>query len=253
LRSDGYFNSISNTVSWFTATTQQLENVAPGDGGTVRFSVRVKNVFPIKLFSDKNYTLKVDARLESPTVPPNITAEKTISVDGTESKVAGRVEVSSEAYWRDAQSGILNSGPYPPKVNQPTQYTIHWILRNYATDINNVSFSAFLKSGAVFTGKVKSNVNNLPSYNPSSGRVTWQIDSLAANKGVISPPAEAVFQIEVTPAVNQVNRNVPLISETTATWTDAFTGEELRVSAPELDSSLPYDKTILYGDNTVKL
>jgi len=244
IKTDASFNSLTNTLIWLTANAPELANVAPGQGGSVSFDVKVKKSFPIRLLSDKNFTLKVQAQIESPTVPPNTAANKTISVANSETKVAGKIDAAAEAYFRDAASGILNNGPYPPRVNQPTEYTIHWRLVNYATDAANIAVSAYLQSGSRFTGMVKSNIDTVPTYDSGTGLVTWQIPSLPATKGVISTPAEAIFQVENTPAVNQVGQNVGLLSDTKVGWTDSFTGQTMSVSALPLDTSLPYDKTI---------
>lgn len=252
LQANAAFNSLSNTISWFAANTPQLANLGPGQSGSVNFTIKLKNSFPIRLLSDKNYTLKLHARIESPTVPPQTTAEKTLSLTSLENKVAGRLTVAAEAYWRDAPSGILNTGPYPPKVNQPTRYTIHWRIVNYATDVANVKVSAYLQSGSRFTGKVKSNIDSAPTYDANSGLVTWQIGPVPAAKGVVSPPIEAIFQMENTPALNQIGQNVPLLSETKIEGGDSFIGSTLQASAPAQDTSLPYDKTITTTERMVK-
>ncbi len=252
LQSSAAFNSLTNTASWSPATTPALMNLAPGQSGTLLFHIPVKSAFPIRFISDKNYTLKVQAQIESPTVPPNTTAERTISVASLENKVAGQIDLEAVAYWRDAASGILNNGPYPPKVNQLTQYTVHWKVTNYSTDVSNLVISAYLESGARFTGKVKSVSGSAPNYDPNSGFVSWNVGSVPATKGVVSAPLEAVFQIEVTPAINQVNQNITFLSESKAEGTDLFTGLPISVKAPQLDSSLPYDKTINVSDRAVK-
>lgn len=244
VRSDGTFSSLNNTITWIGANSPQLLNIAPGQSGSVSFTVSAQNNYPIRLLSDKNYTLEVDAQMTSPTVPPGTNAPQTISLASAESNVVGNLTLSSEAYWRDAASGVLNSGPYPPQVNQPTDYTIHWVLTNYATDVANVTVSAYLQSGSKLTGVVKSNLDTQPAYDQNSGLVTWQIPFLPATKGIVGEPAEAIFQVENTPAVNQVGQNVSLLGPTSIQWTDSFVGQTLQSSAMALGTDLPYDKTV---------
>ncbi len=247
------FNSLTNTTTWFTGNMPQLMNLGPGQSGSINFSIRLKDAFPIRLLSDKNYTIKIDGQVRSPTVPPNTTAAKTISVASLTNKVAGKIDLASAAYWRDAASGILNKGSYPPRVNQPTQYTIHWKIVNYATDVTQVTASGYLQAGVRFTGVVKSNMNTTPTYDPNSGLVTWQIPAIPATKGVIGPPAEAIFQVEATPAVNQVGQNMPLISDTKLQAIDSFVSQTLEAGAQALDTSLPYDTTLSsYGSKSVQ-
>ncbi len=252
LQTTGYFDSLSNTILWSPANESQLASVLPQQGGSVTFTIPTKDAFPIRLLSDKNYTLKLQAHIESPTVPQDITAEKTVSIAAIENKVAGKIDLSSAAYWRDAASGILNAGPYPPRVNQPTQYTVHWKIVNYATDATGVKVSAYLQSGARFTGKVKSVADTAPVYNPNSGLVSWDIPFIPATKGVISAPAEAIFQVEVTPSVIQVGSRVTFVGEATLEWTDSFINRSLVASAPSVDTSLPSDTSATALDRTVK-
>ena len=242
--SDGTFNSLSNTVTWLTANTPSLSSLAPGESGMVTFSIHLRESYPIRLLSDKNFTVKIQAQIQSPTVPPLTTAQRTLSLANLETKVAGELSIAAKALWRDAASVILNSGPYPPHVNKPTQYTVHWLVTNYSTDVSTVKVSAFLQSGTRFTGVVKSNTQSMPTYDPSTGLVSWIVDFLPATKGVISPPAEAIFQVENTPNVNQVGQFVTLIGQTDIEGVDNFTSSTLKSSAAALDTSLPYDTTI---------
>jgi hypothetical protein len=251
-RSNASLNSLTNTFSWGAANTPELLSLAPGQEGTVDLEIRLLGSFPIRRLSDKNYILKVQGQIQSPTVPQNTTAEKTLSVANLETKVAGQIVIDSRALFRDAVSGFLNSGPYPPKVNTATQYTIHWLITNYSTDVANVQVSAYLQSGSRFTGKFKSNLEGQPPvFDQNSGRVLWQVRSIPATKGIVGQPAEAIFQIETIPAVNQVDQELPLLSETKIQAVDSFTNLTLESSDSALTTSLPDDPTI-QGDRRVQ-
>ena len=244
LQSQGSFNSITDVITWYAANVPQLLNLAPGQSGSVSFEVKTRSSYPIRLLSDKNYALDVNAQISSPTVPPGTNGSSTVSASDVENKVGGSVTLAAPGYWRDASSGILNSGPYPPKVNQATQYTIHWAITNYSTDIQNVTVSASLQSGTTCTGVVKSNVASAPSCNAATGLITWTIPTVPATTGITGPPAEAIFQVQNTPAVNQVNRSVTLLGPTTLQATDAFTGATYNLSAAAVTTALPDDTTI---------
>lgn len=252
VRSNGFFNSITNTLTWTVANTPQLQSINPGDAGNVEADVTLKGTFPIKRLGDKNFSLKLHTQIESPTVPPDVSAVKTVSIADMETKVQGLLIVQAQGLFYDAASGILNSGPYPPKVNQATAYTIHWKITNYATDVSNVHLSTFLQSGSVFTGKVKSNSDTSPVYNAATGEVTWDIPSIPATRGVISPPLEAVFQIKTTPAVNQVGQDIQLISETRIQGQDTFVNVPLSNISPPVTSALPDDANISTVDRHVR-
>lgn len=252
LQTNAFFDSINNTVSWSVANTAELQNLAPHEERSISLQIKTKASFPIRRLSDKNYALKVQAQIQSSTVPPGTAAQKTFSLANLETKVIGAIAVNARAFFRDAASGILNSGVYPPRVNHPTQYTVHWIVTNYSTDVTDVNVSAYLQSGTRFTGVAKSNVGSLPIYNSATGQVTWNIGNLPATKGVISPPAEAIFQIENTPSVNQTGQNVLLLSNTGVVAQDSFTSSTLESVDSSLSTDLPDDTTIIASDRRVQ-
>jgi len=244
LKTDASFSSAGNTFTWMTANVPALSKLSPGEDGYLNIDIKLKKDFPIRLISDKNYTLKLNTEISSPTVPSGVKAPKTVSSSNFETKIAGMLQIQTKALWRDAASGFLNSGPYPPRVNQPTRYTIHWVLTNYATDVSGVQVSAFLQSGARWTGNVKSNIDNQPSYDPTSGKVTWDVGDIMANKGVINQPLEAVFQVEVTPAVNQAGQFVTFLGNTSIQWQDNFVNAQLSDSYRAMTTGLSDDPTI---------
>ncbi len=253
LSSAGSFNSITDTVTWSGANTPALQKISPGQSGTVSVGIKTDGSFPIRLLSDKNYVLKIHAQIFSPTVPAGTAASSTVSAADLTSKVGGLVKFSAAGYFIDPDSAMAsNTGKYPPQVNQPTQYTIHWDITNYSTDIANVAVSAYLQSGTTCTGELESNVpGSLPSCDPTTGLVNWAIPAIPATTGVVSPPAEAIFQVVNTPAVNQVGQSVILLGQTKFTATDAFASSTVNLSADVIDTSLPHDKSKNAGNGRV--
>jgi hypothetical protein len=252
LRTDGVLNSVTNTLSWSGTNNADLKNIAPGASGQVAFEISLAGSFSIKRPNDKNYSLKVQAQMQSPTVPSGIQANETISAASLETKLQDQLDIFSTAYYYEPTTGIKNSGPYPPKANQPTTYTVHWKLVNYANDVSNVKISASLQSGGRFTGQVKSNMDTMPQYDSRTGQVTWTISFIPAGKGILTAAPEGVFQIEVTPALNQVGQNVTFLSASELVAVDNFTSVNLDVTAPAVDTSLPGDTRITVDDRRVK-
>lgn len=244
LKTSGTFNSKSNTITWYTANTPELASLAPGQSGTVDFTVTTKGAFPIKQISNKNYSLAVTAQATSPTVPPNTAGTNTTSITALTSKVGGEIDLTSDAFYKEASTTIVNSGPYPPVVDQPTTYTIHWTIVNYSTDMQNVTVSAYLQSGSTFTGVATSTglaSTSLPTYNAGTGQITWTIPYIPATTGVISTPAQTVFQITNTPSVNQNGQTITLLGPATLTATDVYTSSTVQNSAAAVTTHLTDD------------
>jgi hypothetical protein len=246
LQTDGSFNSKSDTITWYAANTPALASLAPGQSGSVIFTIGTLAAFPAKLVSEgyKNYSLGVTAQAVSPTVIPNAAGTNTTSVTALTSKVTGEITLNANGYYKEASSSIANVGPYPPTVNQPTEYTIHWDIANYATDATSVTVSAYLQSGTTFTGAATSTAlasTSLPTYNAGTGLVTWTSPFIPATTGVISPPVAAIFQVSNTPAVNQVGQAITLLGPTTLTATDVYTGAAVTATAPAITTRLSSD------------
>lgn len=249
LQTDGSFNSKTDVITWSAASVPTLASLAPGQSGSVTFNVGTLSAFPTRLINKgyKNYSLTATARATSPTVIPNAAGASTTSVTAMTSKVAGLITLAANGYYKEASSTIKNTGPYPPTVDQPTEYTIHWDIANYATDATSVTVSAYLQSGTTFTSAATSTglaSTSLPTYNAGTGEVTWTIPFIPATAGVASPPVSAIFQVSNTPAVNQVGQTITLMGPTTLTATDMYTGAAVTATAQAITTRLPNDPSV---------
>ncbi len=243
LQTNGSFDSRNDAITWYAANTPALASIAPGQSGSVSFSLQTLSSYPIRQIANRNYTLAVSAEIQSPTVPPNTQGSSTVSVASLSTKVGGAIALAADGYAKEtAIPSFKNTGPYPPKVDQPTSYTIHWDITNYSTDMKNVTVSAYLQSGTTFTGLATSTVpSSTFTVNQGTGLVTWTIPLIPATTGVISPAAREVFQVSDTPAVNQVGQPETLLGQTSLTATDAFTGQQMQSTAGAITTQLPND------------
>lgn len=244
LVTDGFLRSFDKTIVWNAANTPSLAVVSPGASGKVEFKIDVKDLYPIKRLNDKNFILKINATIESPTVPQFVVAAKTISVTSQEAKVAGQATIDAKAFFRDASSGIVNKGSLPLKVGKATNFTIHWLITNYGTDIKNVEVKSFLGGNVRFTGEAKSNTATIPTYNERTQEIVWMIDSISAGSGVLSRPLEAIFQVEAIPSVSDIGKYMTLLQGTQFKATDDFTGLEMQASDTGLTTGLKDDPTV---------
>ena len=244
LNTNAIFRLEDNTLIWNPQNNPPLGTVAPNSAGFVKFSIKAREQYPIRRFGDKNFVLKINAEIESPTAPASMAAAKTFNIAKLESKVSGNIKIASKAYFRDAASGIINKGVMPPRVGQPVNFTVHWLLENFASDVSNLEVRAALPAGVKFTGVAKSNFGPQPFWDENNSQVVWQIDKLPANKGAIDEPAEAVFQIEAVPGGEFVGKYFPILGETTIKTLDNFTNEEVIKTAAPLTTALPDDATV---------
>ncbi len=215
-------------ISWHVARPDT-------EGGSVRFSVKIKGDYGIRRLGDRNFILKVHGEAKAGT---------TVGALDYETKLAGQTDVSARGYFRDADSGIVNKGAMPPKVGVATEYTVHWKLVNYATDVRGVAVRAKLPQGVTFTGSVKSNVDGKPVYDAATREVVWKLDRISATTGLLGTAPEAVFQLSSVPTAGMSGKNAPLLGVTDLAATDDFAGIAIHSSAPEVTTALPDDATV---------
>ena len=251
LSTRGTFRSLDSSITWNAANTAELTLLAPGASGAATFSLSTFRDFPIRRPGDKNFTLKASASIESPTVPANLSAQKTVGIAAIETKVMGKITLETLGFFRDAAAGVVNAGVWPPKVDQATQFTIHWRIKNYATEAKDITVKAFLGGNTQFLSVVKNNTQFMPTYNDRTQEVVWHLDLLAPNRGVIDAPPEVVFQIEAVPPSSFAGSALPLIQVSTLSALDTFTNSPLSAADEAITTALPDDQTVR-GEGTVR-
>lgn len=252
IESDGDVDRPNNQIIWDSGSVSELAVLEPGQEGSVSFSIDLKEDYPLRRLSDKNFELVVNTQIQSPTVPYYIEADRTSASEETKMKVEGKTTVEAKGFYRDAGSGFVNEGSFPPAVGETTEFTIHWIVKNFATDVRDVYMEAELPDGVEWTGQVKSDTDSVPIYDKENSSIVWEIDDISATRGVISRPIEAVFQVELDPRPQFQGSYHPLILETSLEAIDSFTGKTITHSSGVVNTSLSDDPTTDASDGLVQ-
>ncbi len=220
----GAYDADSKTITWKAPDYQNLKNLAPGQGGTIKFSIKVKNVIPVESANDKNFVISGLAKIDSPDVPTPISMNKIISGNKMDIKLNSKLVLDVKGYYGD--SSISNSGPLPPKVSEETTYTMHFILSNISNDIEGAKVETVLPTSVVMTGKIFPEGAPL-EYNERMNSIVWTVGNLEAGTGVLSSKKEIAFQIKIKPSPDQTGNEAPLMNESIFSARDIFTGESI--------------------------
>jgi hypothetical protein len=234
---NGVFDSRTNTISWSVAGTPQLANIEPGKNISVLFSVGTKKTFSTTLTG--NEIVSFAAQASSPTVPSNTAATQTIATAKLDMKIGGIATPTVAVYHIDPKNKQLNSGPYPPVVNQQTRYSVYWKVSATGSPLQKATMSTFLQGNTVFISTLSAPPDTRLVYDKNSGKVVWDIGSIPTGE-----TREASFQIESVPAITDVNSQVPLIGASIFEGIDAFTGYKIKTSLPSVASNIPDDKKV---------
>lgn len=240
-RSGGSYDSGTGTITWKAVDYRGLENLEPGESGTIEFSVGVKEELPVKKDKDKNFVIHSLSKIDSPDIPTPIAMNKIISSDEMNMKVNSPLRIEVLGYYDD--KFIPNTGPLPPVVDKDTTYTIHWKVSNISNDLKDAKVEAYLPTWASYTGKAYPQDSNI-EFNERTNMLTWKIGDLKAGTGAFAPQSELAFQVKIRPAINQAGSQIIILDESRFSGEDKFTGENLSVKQGKKSSSLPEDPAI---------
>lgn len=235
----GAFNSDSKTITWKAADSPSLRFLGSGQGGIIRFSIKVKDVIPVSSAIDKNFVVSALAKIDSPDIPTPIKTNKIIAGNEMDMKLTSKIVIETKGFYYDPV--IPNSGPLPTQVGKETTYAIHWLAGSVSNDVTGAKIETVLPTGVSMTGKIYPEDARL-SYNERNNTIVWEIGNIGAGTGIISPPKEAVFQIKFIPSPEQGGASSgEILNASVFSAGDSFTGEDLSVTSEKKSTILIED------------
>jgi len=254
LNDKGFFDSRTNTLTWSGADIPTLNLLDTGQSGEVKFSVKIKKDLPVYSFNDKNFKANIIAEIQTLTVPAKFAGTELKFEKELNCKINSQLYLNAKGYYYEPSQGIYNTGPIPPKVNALTNYTIHWQIINVSNDLENVIVKSVLPQGINYMNYYINKLNKGQfSYNERTKEVIWNIGKVPAGTGIILPSYELIFQVGITPSINQVGDSPILINESQVEGKDMFTGINLNVTSPAVNTSVPDDTRIdNYGKKVIE-
>ncbi|MBL8030742.1 MAG: hypothetical protein JNK33_00230 [Candidatus Doudnabacteria bacterium] len=210
-----------NTVTWSAASRPALEVLNPNESGSLDVSVRVKNP-PIK---DRSVN------------PDVVTSVKIISNEYDAYMPGNQLQVKLNTQPRLEGVSSFTSGPKPPKVGQVTRYTITLSLRNTTNDVTGGLFTAYIPNtnGFDMSSVTKAEAGKV-TYDSSTGKLVWSVDTLPAHTGEFSPVRSLQFQVSATPASAQIGRPIVLMKDAVFKGVDSFTQKPVTLQVADMTS-----------------
>ncbi len=210
----------NNTITWNASSVAALEILRPSESGTVNFSVQVNN--PATKDSASNMTVVSHIKIKADEYDTYFPGQDlTLKIFSPFSFSTGLTYVS---------------GAMPPRVGTDTVYKVSLILKNSTNDYSNTVVTAFIPLGAggFDQGSTNSEEAGTVTYDPSTGKLTWNVGTLAAHAGQFAPPRSLSFNVRLNPSSAQVGQSPVLIKNIQLVATDSFTTEAIKGSTPDI-------------------
>ncbi len=209
-----------NTITWNASSVSQLEKLQPGQYGTVRFALQVKN--PAVSDNSENITVVTKSKIRS---------DQNAFLDGN----VLTLKISSPSSIEKGLTSV--SGSIPPKVGQTTVLQESISLKNGSNDYRDGLLIGFIPLGATLDkSSISSSETANVKYDATTGKLTWNVGQLSAHSGSTSPLRTLKFNVSITPSSNQVGQQMSLFKNITFTAKDTFTGQNISLNTQELST-----------------
>ncbi len=242
----GYFDSSKDEIVWSRQTNSELGSVSAGDTGTVSFTITPKDVSVGNTISNPSLAITASvsgSRTQETNVPQTIAAVVTKNI-----KISSNISLSGRVVRTTGP--FVNSGFVPPKIDQPTTYTVIWNVDNASNIVNNSQVTATLPPYVEWLS-MTSPANENISFDKDSGKITWNVGSVGIYTLSSSRRREVMFQVSFKPNVNQVGQSPVIVNSAVLTATDNFTGASLQDGQDSLTTRFSTDPSYKSGDEVV--
>ena len=217
---NGRYNSLDNSVIFDKTSNSYLATVNPSDEGNMNFDFA--SYFPSSKSSVTfgNSSISMNITVMGTRAGSNSAGE--VLYSGTKTlKISSNLKLLARGFR--TVGPFENSGPFPPKADNETTYTINWTATDSFNNVTNTRVSAILPPNVKWTGYTSPDTENI-TYDKSTGEVVWNIGDMRSGIGSNYPAKDVYFQVSVTPSITNVGSEMNLLNESTISGIDAYSG-----------------------------
>ncbi len=218
---NGYYNSSNNSIIFDKTSNPELAEINPNAEGDMQFSFGTLFPSSNSPISFGNSSVKFDVNVSGNRTGDGGATSETLYSETKTLKVSSNLKLLSRGFR--TVGPFENSGPFPPRVDNETTYTITWTATDSFNNITGAKVSATLAPNVKWTGFTSPGSENI-TYDKSTGEVVWNVGDMRSGIGTNSQARDVSFQVSVTPSISQVGFELQLVGSATISGIDAFTG-----------------------------
>jgi hypothetical protein len=233
--SGGYVDSTNSRIVWSSQSgLTDLALVSPGQTIQLEYAIGTKSQWNIGTQTSRA-TVSVQGQSESGEL---ITAQ---NIDTLEISESARLGLVQKTLYKDGP--FENTGPNPPKVGEPTTYTINWTLPRQIVDFSNVVVTGVLPVYVEWVEQV--NPSNAPmAYDAATRTITWTQASVQAQSAY---DPVVTFQVRVTPSITHRQTTPTIVGSVVLSGSNSLTNETFRYNKQEHTTRLRGDSLNVNG------
>ncbi len=230
----GFYKSGENLLIWDKTTLgKKFESVTPAKSGTLEFTIGALPKDELVKVRDPKIIMEVNAsakRLSESGVVDNLKA-----VSKKEIRVETDLDFTARSLY--FENPLQSGGPLPPKADKVTVYGVEWTVNNSSNLAKDVVVTAYLPPNVEWAGASMPAIEDI-KYNPTNGRITWNLGTVKPGSGYYLPSRRVFFNINLTPSITQVGGFATLLLDQKIKAIDTFTNTKIEYGIKKLDTRL---------------
>ena len=203
------------TIVWNKTHLPALAEVKPGDGGEIRFSIKL-NEYQSSYFGEK---LEVSAYAQYGVgEQPGADNRSNIII----TRLNSDLSLQESIRYFDENNIPVGSGPLPPRVDEASSFRVYWTVRNNLHELSQAQVMFSLPTYVNWAGNDIVSAGNI-YYDASRHAVIWSIGRLPVSVSQF----DAAFNISLVPSESDRNKILVLSPGAAVTAIDNETQAQL--------------------------
>lgn len=232
--SEGFYQSLTNLITWDSSTSNKLSTVGIGASERLSFSFTGKGLASEFFIQNPEATLTIGTKA-------NRSSEGAVA-DVVENTVTRLIKFNTEATIQarsEFYSGIFqNSGPVPPKSENETFYTGVVQVLNTTNQIKDGVVTMRIPNYVQYNGVYSPTSENV-SYDSVTRTLTWRVGTVNPSTGYQgNQPKRLYVQVAIIPSISQAGSVPDLINTISFAGTDTHTGTQIQKTSPSITTAI---------------
>jgi hypothetical protein len=208
------------TISWSSQEIPTLKELAPGEGGEIKFSIKIDDFD--KMNFGQNLEVKSYAQFSIGNIE-ELEEEGDKLTDNRSNIIINKINsdlmLEEKLLYFDDDNIPVGSGPLPPVVGETTSFKYYWNLSNTLHELRDIKIELPLPTYVIWENNFNISAGNI-MFDPVTNKVFWTLSRWPL--GI--EDVKINFSVSVTPTESEYNKIMILSSGASLEATDIDTG-----------------------------